>query len=192
MRKFPKMQRRWWWVTALVLMLALASCVTQIPSASPESPIIDAPADEPTAGADSTDEAGTEEAATDEAVDGEVADDEAPAAAVVDGSELIGGAALGGDETYKGLPVGFTEEGFPYRGDPDAPIVMIEYSDFGCPFCNRHFIQTEPAVDEAYVRSGDLRVVFHDFPLVSLHPNAPAAHEASLCVAGQGSASQYW
>jgi protein-disulfide isomerase len=182
MRKFPKIQWRWRWVTALALMLVLASCVTQIPSASPESPIVDAPA-----GADSTDEAGNEEAAADEA-----ADDEAPAAAVVDGSELIGGAALGGDETYKGLPVGFTEEGFPYRGDPDAPIVMVEYSDFGCPFCNRHFIQTEPAVDEAYVRSGDLRVVFHDFPLVSLHPNAPAAHEASLCVAGQGSASQYW
>ncbi|MCC6457599.1 MAG: thioredoxin domain-containing protein [Caldilineaceae bacterium] len=191
MRKFPKMQRQWWWVIAVALVLVLASCVTQIPAAAPESPVVDTPADAPAAEADATTEAGSEVAATDEASSEEAASDEAPVAAV-DGAELIGGAALGGDETYKGLPVGFTEEGFPYRGDPDAPIVMVEYSDFGCPFCKRHFVQTEPAVDEAYVRSGEVRVVFHDFPLVSLHPNAPAAHEASLCVAAQGSATQYW
>jgi protein-disulfide isomerase len=106
--------------------------------------------------------------------------------------ELMGGNPLPSEENYKGLPVGFTEEGLPYRGDPNAPIVMVEYSDFQCPFCNRHFVQTEPALDESYVRTGQVRVVFFDFPLVSLHPNAPAAHEASLCVAGQGSAASYW
>jgi protein-disulfide isomerase len=92
---------------------------------------------------------------------------------------------------YKGIPVGFTREGFPYRGEPDAPIVMYEYSDFQCPFCSRYFIQTEPAIDESYVRSGQVRVVFRDFPLAQLHPNAPAAHVASLCVADQG-AELYW
>lgn len=93
--------------------------------------------------------------------------------------------------TYKGIPVGFTREGFPYRGEPDAPIVMYEYSDFQCPFCSRYFIQTEPAIDESYVRAGQVRVVFRDFPLAQLHPNAPAAHVASLCVADQG-AELYW
>lgn len=93
--------------------------------------------------------------------------------------------------TYKGIPVGFTQEGFPYRGSPDAPIVMYEYSDFQCPFCNRYFVQTEPALDESYVRNGDVRVVFRDFPLAQLHPNAPAAHVASLCAADQG-IEQYW
>ncbi len=93
--------------------------------------------------------------------------------------------------TYKGIPVGFTQEGFPYRGSPDAPIVMYEYSDFQCPFCSRYFIQTEPAIDESYVRNGQVRVVFRDFPLPQLHPNAPAAHVAALCVADQG-AELYW
>jgi len=94
-------------------------------------------------------------------------------------------------ESYKGIPVGFTNEGYPYRGSPDAPITIYEYSDFQCPFCNRYFIQTEPALDESYVRNGQVRVVFRDFPLVDLHPNAPAAHVASLCVADQG-AALYW
>jgi protein-disulfide isomerase len=106
--------------------------------------------------------------------------------------DLIGGEPIAGSETYKGIPVGFTANGFAYRGDPKAPIVMIEYSDFQCPYCNRFFVQTEPAVDESYVRTGQVRVVFHDFPLVSLHPNAPAAHEASLCIQDQGSAERYW
>ncbi len=95
-------------------------------------------------------------------------------------------------ETYKGIPVGFTEEGYPYRGALDAPLVMMEYSDYQCPFCNRYFVQTEPAIDESYVRTGQLRVIFRDFPLAELHPNAPAAHEASLCIAEQGSAALYW
>ena len=56
-------------------------------------------------------------------------------------------------ETYKGIPVGFTAEGFPYRGSLDAPIIMYEYSDYQCPFCSRYFVQTEPAIDESYVRS---------------------------------------
>lgn len=106
--------------------------------------------------------------------------------------DLIGGEPIAGNETYKGIPAGFTANGFPYLGDTKAPIVMVEYSDFQCPFCNRYFVQTEPAVDESYVRTGQLRVVFHDFPLVSLHPNSPAAHEASLCVQDQGSAALYW
>jgi protein-disulfide isomerase len=97
----------------------------------------------------------------------------------------------GATETYKGIPVGFTDEGFPYRGSLDAPITMYEYSDYQCPFCSRYFVQTEPALDESYVRSGQVRVVFRDFPLVELHPNAPPAHVAALCVADQG-AALYW
>lgn len=94
-------------------------------------------------------------------------------------------------ESYKDIPVGFTPEGYPFRGDPNAPVTMIEYSDFECPFCIRYFVQTEPAVNEGYVRDGTLRVIFRDFPIVELHPNAPAAHYASRCVAEQG-AALYW
>jgi protein-disulfide isomerase len=96
---------------------------------------------------------------------------------------------VGGE--YHGIPVGFTSEGNPFRGSPDAPVTMFEYSDFQCPFCVRYFVQTEPAINESYVRDGRLNVVFMDFPLVQLHPNAPAAHAASLCIADQG-IELYW
>lgn len=92
---------------------------------------------------------------------------------------------------YKGVPVGFTAEGFPFRGQPDAPVTIREYSDFQCPFCIRHFVQTEPALMDEYVSQGKARIIFRDFPIEQLHPNAPAAHVAALCVAEQG-AEQYW
>lgn len=94
-------------------------------------------------------------------------------------------------ESYLGIPVGFTAEGYPYRGSPDAPITVNEYSDYHCPFCSRHSTQTEPALTEAYVRSGQARFVFRDFPLIELHPTSPVAHAAALCVADQ-SASLFW
>lgn len=95
-------------------------------------------------------------------------------------------------ETYKDVPVGFTVEGYPYRGSPDAPVTMYEYSDYQCPFCSRYFVQTEPALNESFVRSGQVRVIFRDYPIAQIHPNAPAAHVAAWCVAEQGSAAAYW
>ncbi|MGL4648568.1 MAG: thioredoxin domain-containing protein, partial [Caldilineaceae bacterium] len=68
------------------------------------------------------------------------------------------------DESFNGLPVGFTDEGWPFRGNPSAPVTMYEFSDYQCPFCNRYFVQTEPAINETYVQSGQLRVVFRDLP----------------------------
>lgn len=94
-------------------------------------------------------------------------------------------------ETHNGIPVGFTAEGYPFRGDPNAPVTMVEYMDFQCPFCIRYFVQTEPAINDTYVRNGTLRVILRDFPIAEIHPNAPGAHVASLCVAEEG-AAKYW
>lgn len=184
-------QRHWWSIAALVLALTLTACVAQLPSITPESPAVDVAADVPTTEANATEPVAID---SDGSASVEGSSNEAAVAEQLTAAtpELIGGVAIPSDESYKGLPVGFTEDGFLYRGDPDAPIVMIEYSDYGCPFCNRHFILTEPAIDESYVRTGQVRVVFHDFPLVSLHPNAPMAHKAGLCVAAQGTALVYW
>ena len=137
-----------------------------------------------------------EEAAADEAEATAVAEEEGEAdseetTAEEDAGDSQESAMAADGETYNGIPVGFTAEGLPYRGSPDAPITMYEYSDYQCPFCNRYFVQTEPAINEAYVRNGQVRVVFSDFPLVQLHPNAPGAHMASICVAEQG-AELYW
>jgi protein-disulfide isomerase len=94
-------------------------------------------------------------------------------------------------DTYQGIPVGFTEEGYPYLGHPSAPITLEEYSDFLCPFCERHFIQTLPTLLDEYISSGQVKYVFRDMPLVSLHPTAPIGHVAARCVAEQG-AAYFW
>ncbi|RIK19520.1 MAG: hypothetical protein DCC51_08830 [Anaerolineae bacterium] len=64
-----------------------------------------------------------------------------------------------------GIPVGFTEEGRPYRGRLDAPIVMEEFSDFQCPYCGRFTNETMPALLENQVANGEVVIIFHDFPL---------------------------
>ena len=93
--------------------------------------------------------------------------------------------------TYNGLPVGVTEDGYPYLGDPDAPVSLVEFSDYLCPFCRRHATETNPRLLEQYAASGLVRFVFSDFPLVDLHPTAPAGHAAALCVSEQG-AARFW
>jgi hypothetical protein len=57
---------------------------------------------------------------------------------------------------HKGVPVGFTADGFPFRGQPRcARSLSVEFSDFECPFCVRHFVQTEPALLDAYLSTGN-------------------------------------
>jgi protein-disulfide isomerase len=98
--------------------------------------------------------------------------------------EVAGGA----DEltTYEETPVGFTAGGHPFRGSPDAPVILVEYSDYLCPYCARHFQQTLPVLLEDYVKTGQVLLVFRDFPIAGLHPTAAQGAEAALCVAEQG------
>lgn len=106
-------------------------------------------------------------------------------------SETTDGAKAKIAGEYEGMPVGVTAEGRIFRGSPDAPITIYEYSDYQCPFCQRHFSQTEPALNESFVETGQVRVVFMDFPLVQIHPNAPAASAAALCISEQDPVA-YW
>ena len=92
---------------------------------------------------------------------------------------------------FHGLPAGVTPEGWPYLGRADAPITVEEYTDFLCPFCARHATGTLPALLERYVAPGQVRYVFRDMPLASLHPTAAAGHAAARCVAQQG-APLFW
>jgi protein-disulfide isomerase len=84
-------------------------------------------------------------------------------------------------------PTSFTDEGYPLLGDPDAPVSLVEYSDYLCPYCGRHFTVTAPALIARYVENGEVNFVFRDFPLADLHPTAAAGHAAALCVAEQDS-----
>ncbi len=90
-----------------------------------------------------------------------------------------------------GIEVGFTNEGRPYRGDPGANVVMKEFSDYQCPYCARYAQQTMPSLDQKYVAAGEMMIVFYDFPLTNIHPQATAAAAAARC-AGAQSAAAYW
>jgi protein-disulfide isomerase len=94
-------------------------------------------------------------------------------------------------ETYQGTRVGFTADGRPFRGNPDAAVTLVEYTDYVCPFCARYFQQTLPALLEKYGRTGQVKFVVDDFPLDSLHPTAPQGAAAAACVAEQG-AAHFW
>lgn len=90
-----------------------------------------------------------------------------------------------------GIPVGFTEEGRPYRGNLDAPVIMEEFSDFQCPYCSRFASETMPGLLENQIASGEVLLVFYDFPLNSIHPQAAAAANAARC-AGENGAAAFW
>src|SRR4030095_4536934 len=88
-------------------------------------------------------------------------------------------------------PVGFTADGRPFRGKADAPLTLVEYTDYLCPFCERYFRQTLPTLLEKYGRTGQVKFVVRDFPLASLHPTAPRGATATRCAAEQG-ATRFW
>jgi hypothetical protein len=76
--------------------------------------------------------------------------------------------------------------GFPAKGPANAPITIVEFADFECPHCGAMFPVLK-AIEKAY---GDkLRVVYRQFPLTHIHPNAQKASEASLCANAQ---QRFW
>lgn len=101
--------------------------------------------------------------------------------------ELVGGL----EEKYEvtkylePLRVAVEASGFPAKGPEDAPVTIVEFSDFECPYCSRVLPALEK-VAENYPES--VRIVFRQFPL-SIHPNAWKAAEASLCAHDQG---EFW
>ena len=78
-------------------------------------------------------------------------------------------------------------EGRPQRGADDAPITIVEFTDYECPFCGRYVRDTYPALLSEY---GDrIKYVVLNFPLSSIHPNARKAAEAAECAFDQG---RFW
>ena len=77
--------------------------------------------------------------------------------------------------------------GYPSRGPADAKIVIVEFSDFQCPYCRSFHDETFKALLDAY--PGQVRFVYRNFPLTSIHPGAMPAAVASLCANDQNA---YW
>jgi protein-disulfide isomerase len=71
-------------------------------------------------------------------------------------------------------------------GNKDAPVVVVEFSDFQCQFCRRFYTQTLPQLEQEYIQTGKVLFVYRDFPLSSIHPAAQKAAEAAECAEDQG------
>ena len=101
-----------------------------------------------------------------------------------DAADDAGGAALADalPATVTGVPIVTADDHV--RGDKNAPVTIIEYSDFECPYCER-FHPTMLEVMEKY--DGKVRWIFRHFPL-SFHPNAKPAAMAAECAGEQGKA----
>lgn len=70
-------------------------------------------------------------------------------------------------------------------GDDDAPISIIEFSDFECPGCAAFAQQVKPRIDAEWIETGKAKLVFYDYPLLHLHPTAFLAARAARCAGDQ-------
>ena len=157
--------RRLLWLVPLVIVVACNGGSKNGPSTTPES--------SPAAGA-SKNVTDTQAAAPDK--DSEAAIQTATAAAVV----------VTPDPTTQALAANFK---LPRRGSDTAKVVVFEFSDYLCPFCREFVVDTEPAVIKNYVDSGQIALVFWDFPLPNHGYPALIGAEAAHCAGEQG---KYW
>jgi len=75
------------------------------------------------------------------------------------------------------------------EGDESAKVTLIEFSDYQCPFCARHFSKTLPKLRANYLRPGKIKYVFRDFPITAIHKEAFHLAEFARCAAEQG---KFW
>lgn len=76
--------------------------------------------------------------------------------------------------------------GSPFMGNADAPITIVEYSDYQCPYCARHYRNVLPQMKTELIDTGQVKFVMRELPLTSIHPNAMNASNAALCAKDQG------
>lgn len=82
-------------------------------------------------------------------------------------------------------------EDSPMLGSASAQVTIVEFTDYECPFCQKHFLQTYPLIKSNYVDTGKVKYVLMDFPL-SFHPSAQKAAEAAHCARDQGGDEAYF
>jgi protein-disulfide isomerase len=90
--------------------------------------------------------------------------------------------------TAKNLDAELEVRDAPMLGDRAAPVTLVEFTDFQCPYCKRLAQDTLPEIKKAYVDTGRVRYVARDLPL-SIHRKAPKAAEAAHCAGDQ---DKYW
>jgi protein-disulfide isomerase len=88
-------------------------------------------------------------------------------------------------------PVKVSVDDDPVLGDKNAPLTLIEFSDYECPFCKKSFEQVLPELKKNYIDTGKVKFVYRDFPL-SFHANAQKEAEAAECARAQSNDTMYF
>ena len=106
--------------------------------------------------------------------------------------DSIGTAPSGAQPTAPTAPParveGASADDDPVKGNNNAKVTIIEFSDFECPFCARFYSDTLKQIETEYIDTGKVKLVYRDFPL-SFHANAQKAAEASECADDQ---KKFW
>jgi len=113
-------------------------------------------------------------------------------------SLFTGGLGFGGEDVNPSAPknnpapdatlVKIDADDDAILGDEGAPVTIIEFSDYECPFCARFWRETLPQIKQEYIDTGKVKLVYRDFPL-NIHRNAQKAAEAAECA---GEQSKYY
>jgi protein-disulfide isomerase len=106
------------------------------------------------------------------------------------GTQVSGAREAVNQETPEITLAPVTEDDY-ILGNPNAPIVIVEYSDYDCPFC-KNFHETMNRIMSEYGPSGKVAWVYRHFPLTQLHPNAIKIAEAAECVGSIGGNEAFW
>jgi protein-disulfide isomerase len=110
------------------------------------------------------------------------------------GSSAPSGALTGNNTTSNELAAGAVvapvSAADHLRGDPNAKVIVVTYTDFECPFC-KAFHSTMNQIQSTY-KSDEVALVYRQFPIVQLHSRAPKEAEASECVAELGGNTAFW
>jgi protein-disulfide isomerase len=80
-------------------------------------------------------------------------------------------------------------EGAPMLGSKTAPVTMVEFTDYQCPFCQRFHLQVYNELKKDFIDTGKVRFYSRDLPIDQIHPNAMRAAQAARCAGDQG---QFW
>lgn len=174
----------------LLVVWGLVACVPT-PPANPNGLGSAAATAEPEGGADEAETVAADEAVSTPA--GVTASPSPTFAPVVaeSGETMFAPSASQAEETLNGLTVGINSDGRAYIGQLDAPVVIEEFSDYQCPFCARFAAEAMPMLLKEEIAAGEAVIVFYDFPLESIHPQAFIASLAARCV-GEQSPAAYW
>ncbi|WP_428327238.1 DsbA family protein [Nitrosopumilus sp.] len=76
---------------------------------------------------------------------------------------------------------------YPILGSPSAPVTIVEFGDYQCPFCQKWNMQTKPSIVKNFIETGKAKLIFIDYTIIG--PDSIKAHAGSYCAGDQG---KYW